>query len=73
MIVDYDSFRCGLTFADIVTELRHEARQVEQAEGRRMFWTRNTVLGRFRQRKLEAYSDYVRYMQRINATLQTGY
>lgn len=61
--VPYDRFSCGLTFAEIVQELRREARQVMELEGRRMFWTRRTVLGRMREHKLAAYESYSRWIR----------
>lgn len=57
----YADFRSGLTFSDICAELRAEAREAMEREGRRMFWTRRTVLGRWRQRKLEAYEAFRRW------------
>lgn len=62
-ILRYEEFRTGLRFSDITAELRNEAEQVFEAEGRRMFWSRHTVLGRWRQHKLSAYQDYLRYMK----------
>lgn len=57
----YDQFRCGLTFADVAQELRREQRQALDMEGRRMFITRRTVLGRMHQHKETAYRDYRRW------------
>lgn len=55
----YERFRSGLTFAEIAEELRREQRQALDLEGRRMFITRRTVLGRWMQRKGEVYASYV--------------
>ncbi len=54
----YDAFRSGLTFAEVRHGLRAEANQVFEQEGRRMFVTRRTVLGRMMQYKRAAYADY---------------
>lgn len=59
----YTVFRTGLTFADICAELRREAAQAFDLEGRRMFWTRSTVLGRWMQRKGEMYAAYVAWFR----------
>lgn len=63
-IMPYEKFRTGLKFSDITAELRNEAHQIFEQEGRRMFWTRRTVLGRWRQHKLTAYEHYLRVMKR---------
>lgn len=57
----YHTLRSGITFGEAVAELRREAQQAMEQEGRRMFWTRRTVLGRMRQRKQEAYEAYKRW------------
>lgn len=57
----YAAFRTGYTFAEIAQELRREAAQAFELEGRRMFWTRRTVLGRWMQRKGELYASYCRW------------
>lgn len=54
----YERFRGGVSFQEAVAELRREAAQAWEHEGRRMFWRRSTVLGRMRQRKQEAYEAY---------------
>lgn len=59
--VPYQAFRTGLSFADVLQELKREAAQAFELEGRRMFVTRRTVLGRWHQHKQAAYSDYRRY------------
>ena len=53
--VSYQDFYCGLTFAEVRQELAVEVRNVFEREGRRMFVTRHTVLGRMRQHKLAAW------------------
>lgn len=63
-ILRYEEFRTGLTFGDVAAELRNEAHQVFEQEGRRMFWTRNTVLGRWHQHKQAAYAHYLSVMKR---------
>jgi hypothetical protein len=57
----YERFRSGLTFSDVCAELRREADQAMELEGRRMFWTRRTVLGRWHEHKLAAYEAYRRW------------
>lgn len=42
-------------------ELAEEARRAFENEGRRMFVTRHTVMGRWKQRKWEAYQSYLKY------------
>ena len=51
----YDRFRSGYTFAGVRQELDVEARQVFEFEGRRMFITRRTILGRLHQHKQTAW------------------
>ena len=51
----YEQFRTGLTFRDVHAGLVVEARNVFAREGRRMFITRHTVLGRWRQIKLASW------------------
>ena len=51
----YHDFRSGYTFPEVRQELDVEARQVFELEGRRMFVTRATVLGRLHQHKQEAW------------------
>ena len=58
--MDYDDLRTGLTFSDVAAGLREEARQVYATEGRIMFLTRRTVLGRWRQIKLGLWDSYRR-------------
>jgi hypothetical protein len=50
----YRSFRSGLTFEDVRRELAAE-QQAQAARGERMYVTRRTVLGRWRQHKQAAY------------------
>ena len=57
--VSYDEFRTGLTFACVFQILKREA-LVKWEAGERMFITRHTVLGRWRQIKLESYDAYCR-------------
>ena len=56
-MVTYSDFRPGYTFAEIRAELRREQDLAWANEGRRMSVTRHTVLGRWRQRKLEAWDS----------------
>lgn len=57
----YDQYRTGLTFAAVSQALHVEARNVFETEGRRMFITRRTVLGRWHQIKRESFAAYVRH------------
>jgi hypothetical protein len=59
-LIDYESFRSGYTFVAIRRELACEASAVA-ARGEMMHVTRRTVLGRWRQRKLELYQQYQAY------------
>ena len=52
---DYHKFRSGRTFADVRQELDLEAQSVFAREGRRMFITRATILGRLHQHKQTAW------------------
>lgn len=63
--VPYHKFRTGDTFATIRMQLAEEARHVLEREGRRMFVTRRTVLGRWRQIKLASYQGYVRSFEDV--------
>ena len=56
----YDQFRTGLTFRDVHAGLVVEAQRVYAREGRRMFITRHTVLGRWRQIKLGSWAAAMR-------------
>ena len=56
----YADFRTGLTFKAVLHGLKAEARHVMEREGRRMFITRHTVLGRWHQIKKESYAGYLR-------------
>ena len=58
--LDYADFRTGLTFAEVWLSLDAEARSRFNATGERMFVTRRTVLGRWRQLKLSSYRAYLR-------------
>lgn len=60
----YDTYRTGLTFRDVRQMLRVEAQHVFEREGRRMFVTRRTVLGRWHQIKRESYAATKRELQR---------
>lgn len=51
----YEEVRTGETFGSIRQELDFEARRVFEREGRRMFVTRRTVLGRWCQHKRALY------------------
>lgn len=62
----YQEFRTGETFSTIAAALREEARMVFENEGRRMFITRHTILGRWHQIKATSYSAYVRWLQSRN-------
>lgn len=57
--VDYDTFRVGLTFADVAQLLDVEARNRLASTGERMFVTRRTILGRLYQIKRESYAAYL--------------
>jgi hypothetical protein len=57
----YEAFGSGRQFADVYQELKVEQLHAFEYEGRRMFVTRRTVLGRLRQHKLAAYDAYVRW------------
>lgn len=56
--IPYTDFRTGFTFNDIFWILKSEARRIEE-NGNRMFITRHTVLGRWRQYKLQMYHNYI--------------
>jgi len=59
-IIPYCAFRTGLTFRDVYFELNLETQKVFEKEGRRMFITRHTVLGRWREIKKASYKAYLR-------------
>lgn len=63
----YQDWTPGLSFADTRAELDREARYVFATEGRRMFITRHTVLGRMHQHKLEAWQ----HRQRLQIATQS--
>lgn len=52
----YEKFRSSVDWHEAKAELEREAAMAWDREGRRMFITRHTILGRMRQRKLEAYN-----------------
>lgn len=52
---DYHSFRGSPSYEAVAAELREEARRVWELEGRRMFITRHTILGRMHQHKQTAW------------------
>ena len=54
----YEDFRTGLMFRAVYEDLNYEQKQVFESEGRRMFITRHTVLGRWHQIKQEMNRDY---------------
>ena len=56
VMISYDKFRTGLTFQDIRDLLKLE-QDAKYAEGKYMFVTRKTVLGRWHEIKLRMYSD----------------
>lgn len=58
----YERFKPGLDFAEVATELAQEARDVWEREGRRMFVTRRTVLGRMHQLKQAAWRAHNRHL-----------
>ena len=51
----YAEFRVGTTFREMRRELGIEQECVRAKQGRYMFVTRRTVLGRLRERKLDAW------------------
>lgn len=53
----YWNFRTGLTFRAVRLMLAVEARQTFAREGRRMYVTRRTVLGRWREIKLAMFRE----------------
>ena len=55
----YEDFRSGTNWQEIREELSREQR-VARAAGLYMFVSRGTVLGRWHQRKREAYRRHVR-------------
>lgn len=55
----YHRYRTGMTFGEVRMQLAEEARQALEQEGRRMFVSRSTVLGRWRQLKLASYRGYL--------------
>ena len=59
-ILSYNEFRTGLTFRAVYDILKSEARIAFNREGRRMFVTRHTVLGRWREIKNSHYKQYIR-------------
>lgn len=60
----YDDFRSGLTFADVREILKSEQNQAYQ-RGQYMWVSRGTVLGRWRQYKLEMWEAYQRTRRMI--------
>ncbi len=60
--VSYADFRPPITWDSIRDELQRE-QDVARAEGQYMFVSRGTVLGRWRQRKREAYAGYLKAFQ----------
>lgn len=59
-MLSYEQYRTGLTFRDVFHILDAEARHKFERYGVRMFITRRTVLGRWRQIKLTSYEGYRR-------------
>lgn len=59
----YQEYRTGETFGTVAMALREEARLIFENEGRRMFITRHTILGRWHQMKVTNYAAYVRWYQ----------
>lgn len=57
--MEYHVFRTGLTFTAVRQLLAYEARLAFEREGRRMFITRATVLGRWHQMKQEMWKQFV--------------
>lgn len=62
-LLPYDDFRTGFTFSAVYQELKIEQKKAHEFEGRRMFITRHTVLGRWHQIKKEMYSNYRKQMR----------
>jgi peptidoglycan/xylan/chitin deacetylase (PgdA/CDA1 family) len=58
-IIPYNDFRTGLDFRSVYLELKIEQRIAYNKEGRRMFITRHTVLGRWHEIKKAMYKDYL--------------
>ncbi|GIU68260.1 MAG: hypothetical protein KatS3mg001_110 [Candidatus Pacearchaeota archaeon] len=58
-IISYSDFRTGLTFRAVYQELKIEQTIAYNREGRRMFITRHTVLGRWREIKKAMYRQYI--------------
>lgn len=58
--IPYARFRCGLTFNDVRQELKLE-QHIAKLNLDHMYIRRATVLGRMRQYKLAAYTDYLRH------------
>lgn len=58
--MNYSDFRTGLTFGAVFQELKVEQMGAFEREGRRMFITRHTVLGRWHQHKLTGWAIYQR-------------
>lgn len=56
--IPYDKYRSGLTFGDVRELLGHEA-DAAYDSGQYMFVSRSTVLGRWREMKLDQYARYV--------------
>ncbi len=56
--LSYDAFRTGLTFETVFWMIKVEA-QAAEVRGERMFFGRNTVLGRWREIKLKMYEYYL--------------
>lgn len=55
----YHRFRSGLDYGDVAEGLRAESWRVFEREGRRMFVTRHTILGRWHEIKRHSYLAYV--------------
>lgn len=56
----YHDFKADLRFDEVAMEVDADARREFELTGRRVFWTRATVLGRMRELKLQAYRRYLR-------------
>lgn len=64
----YAGFRTGFTFKDIRDQLGHEATFKWEAKQQRMFITRHTVLGRWKQIKELMYNEYMKGVQDVNSS-----
>lgn len=58
-MIPYHEFRTGLTFKAVREMLAHESHEFCRRTGQYMFVGRRTVLGRWRQYKLEMYEAYL--------------